>query len=105
MLGVREIDKRSYFGIEKPLQHLGGWAEEGNRTVGHALGFGFAGFLEGDDYCLFPDRGYFGVPIGEIVDLAEVLQAEGTKMAEVEDGEVVWAGSCGVAAVFDGLSD
>ena len=55
VLGVGEVDEGSYFSVEKPLQHFGGWAEERNGTVGCALVLGFPGFLKGDDYCLFPD--------------------------------------------------
>ena len=44
MLGVSEAkavgDELGY----EFLQHLGGWAEEGDRTVGGALVLGFAGF-------------------------------------------------------------
>ena len=43
--------------------------------------------------------------IGEVVEPAKVLQAQGTEVTKVKDGEVIWAGGCRVAAVFDSLLD
>ena len=89
--GIRKVNELGYLGLEKTLHYFGGWAEERNRAVGYALALGFAGFLKGDENCLFPDGGYFSVALRKVINLAEVLQFERTKMTEVEDGEVARA--------------
>ena len=45
--------------------------------------FGFSWFWEGDDNGLFPDSRDLSVFVGEIEELAEVLQAEGTKVTKM----------------------
>ena len=43
--------------------------------------------------------------IREVVEPAEVLQAQGSQVSEVEDGKAVRAGCCGVLAVAYGPFD
>ena len=91
--------------MDESFQYLGGRTEKGDRAVGSTLVFGLGRFWEGNDDRLFPDWGDIRVPVGEVEELAEVLQAEGTEVTKVKDGEVVRAGSCGVVAIFDGVLD
>ena len=43
--------------------------------------------------------------VREVVECAKVLEAQGSKLTEVEDGKAVWAGCCGVFAVAYGPFD
>ena len=43
--------------------------------------------------------------IGEVVEPAKVLQAQGTEVTKVKYGEVIWAGGCRVVAIFDSALD
>ena len=68
------------------LQHLDGGTQEGNGTVAAGLGGRFARFEDRDNYCMFPDCRDVAVVKGKVKDVGQVLDAERTKVLEVEDG-------------------
>ena len=90
---------------QESLQHLDGRAEEGDWAVTIGLGRGFAEFEDRDNYCMFPNGGYFTVIEGEVEKVGEELDAMGTKVLEMEDGKTIRSSSAGIAAVPDGLTD
>ena len=54
---------------------------------------------------MFPDGGNFAVVEGKVEEVSEEVDAIGTKVPEVEDGEAVGSGGTRVAAFPDGLGD
>ena len=54
---------------------------------------------------MFPDGGNLTVVEGKIEEVSEEVDAIGTKVPEVEDGEAVGSGGTRVAAFPDGLGD
>ena len=68
MLRVREGDGSSQVGEDDSLQNLDRWTEEGDGSVGGAIGGGFAGFRKGDDNSCLPDGGDVCTGKGEVVE-------------------------------------
>ena len=68
------------------LQHLDGGTQKGDGTVAAGHGGGFTRFEDRDNYCMFPDCRDVAVVKGEVENVGQVLDAERTKVLEVEDG-------------------
>ena len=84
MLGVREVEVGENQVGHEAFKDLGGWAEEGDGSVGRSLFFWFFRLEEGHDDDVFSFVGDSGVGIGEVKNPAQVAQAQGAKVLQLE---------------------
>ena len=59
--------------MQKFLQNLGSWTEEGDGSVGGALVYWFVRLREGDNYGVLPDGWNLRVLVREVVESTKVL--------------------------------
>ena len=85
------------------FQDFGGWAEEGDGSVGVALLFGLAGFQKRHYDGVLPYARNAGMCIGEVEKPAQVAQAKGTKVLQLKHRETIGTKSSGAPTALQGL--
>ena len=92
-------------GQKDSLQYLGRGAEERDGSVTAGVTWWLIWFWNWDDYGVFPYCRDVGMVNGKVKKISEVLQAKGTKVAEVQDGEAIRSSGTRIATIPDGPGD
>ena len=89
--------------VHQLFKHLGGRTQNRDRSVRCALVFGLTGFEDGEDNRLFPNCWQVGSLVREVKKLRQILNAKGSQMFQLVDGESIRTRGSRVAAEADSV--